>query len=432
MILLSGLSGIVDIITVIGVIIVVLVLIGFGVFVYFYKFRKTKNDIKEENKDYSALNRRDTKDYIKIDDIKDNMIIAGNRYIAAVTCLGNDFFDMSAEERLSIKNNYTSFIGSFKEPVVYRQSTKAVDLIGHISQYEKKIEEVRAYCIKYSVDYEDLKIEAGKLKKAGDIDSLEIVLDAMERIETQIKVYNDRLERLEEQLKFIKICANGVYAADSEELYVFSWEYSGGMEGFLHEPTQEEIYQKAQSELNSRANAYISSLANAKVIARRCTTKELELVAYRYFHPISGVMIADSEYGKSSDFVDVIKDGDDDGFLEEFINQASAELARDSLVKYMDEMDAILSSDSDNSLMDSMEESAITEESLVVSDDVSVETEEEVEEGAGVVVPIRAEESIEEETNEEETSVTDDAPATLEAFIKPQNKNTKGSGLFEL
>lgn len=403
MILLAGLSGIVDVITVIGIVIVVLVLIGFGTFIYFYKFRKTKNDIKEENRDYSGLNRKDTKDYIKIDDIKDNMIIAGNRYIAAITCLGNDFFDMSAEERLSIKNNYTAFIGSFKESVVYRQSTKAVDLLGHISQYEKKIEEVRAYGIKYSVDYEDLKIEAGKLKKAGDLESLEIVLSAMERLEGQIKVYNDRLERLEEQLRFIKICSNGVYAADSEELYVFSWEYHGGMEGFLHEPTPEEIYNKAKSELNSKANAYISALSNARVVARRCTTKELELVAYRYFHPISGVMIADSEYGKSSDFVDVVKDSNDDGFLEEFVNQASAELARESLVKYMDNMDAVLSSDSDNSLMDSMEE---------VSNEMA---------------PAFADDN-KKEIKEEEVDTSD----TLEAFIKPREEKAKGPRLFEL
>ena len=98
----------------------------------------------------------------------------------------------------------------------------------------------------------------------------------------------------------------------------------------------------------------------------------------------------------------------------------------------MDEMDAILSSDSDNSLMDSMEESAIAEESLVMTDDVSVEVEEEVEESASVVAPVRVDEPVEEETSEEEISEQSDAPATLEAFIKPQNKNTKGSGLFEL
>lgn len=427
MILLTGLSGIVDVVTVIGVIIVVLVLIGFGVFIYFYKFRKTKNDIKEENKDYSSLNRRDTKDYIKIDDIKDNMIIAGGRYIAAITCLGNDFFDMSAEERLSIKNNYTSFIGSFKEPVVYRQSTKAVDLVGHITQYEKKIEEVRAYCIKYSVDYEDLKIEAGKLKKAEDFESLEIVLGAMERIERQIKVYNDRLERLEEQLKFIKICSNGVYAADSEELYVFSWEYSGGMEGFLHEPTPEEIYQKAVSELNSRANAYISALSNAKVTARRCTTKELELVAYRYFHPVTGVMIADSEYGNSSDFVDIVTDGNDDGFLEEFVNQASAELARESLVKYMDNMDAVLSSDSDSSLMESMGEASDDDTMFDVTiaevDDGYAATIEELSEDAKSVGTNNIE-----ETKQEPLESAD----TLEAFIKPNKDKAKEPRLFEL
>ena len=168
MILASVLSRITDIITVIGIIIVVLVLIGTATFVYFYRFRKTRTDIKEENKDYSNLIRRDAKDYIKIDDIKDNMIISGNRFTAAITCLGNDFFDLTGEERLSIKNNYTAFIGSFREPVVYRQSSKAVDLVGHIKQYENMIANVRSLCVKYSVDYEDLKIEAGRIKREGD------------------------------------------------------------------------------------------------------------------------------------------------------------------------------------------------------------------------------------------------------------------------
>lgn len=338
LILASSISKIVDIVTVIGVIIVVIVLIACGTFIYFMKFRKSKG-IKEDNKDFSALNRKDTKDYIKIDDIKDNMIISGNRYMAAITCLGNDFFDKPGSERYSIKSNYTSFIGMWKSPVVYRQSSKAVDLVGHINRYEKRVEVLREQSVALAVDYEDLKMEATRYRSLNDMDSLEIVLEAMEKAERQSVVCNDRLARMEEQLKFIKICANGVYSADSEELYVFSWEYAPGMEGFLKEPSADEIYQKAATELNNMANSYINALANAKVAARRCSSKELELICYRYFHPTSGIMIADSEYGNNSNFVEIVTVPEKDELFDEFVMEQAKELSAKSVERFLDEVE---------------------------------------------------------------------------------------------
>ena len=339
MILALTLSDIIDVIIVIGVIIVVLVLLGSGTFIYFYKFRKTRG-VTENNVDYSGLNRQDTKDYIKIEDIKDDMIISdnGRRFVAAVTCFGNDFFDMQGEERLATKNAYTSFIGVIDRPFVYRQSTKAVDMVGHIDRYEKRIEHVRKQCVAFSIDYEDMKMEANKLKAAGDIKTLEILLDAMEKTESQVRIYNDRLQRLEEQLQFIKICANGVYAVDTESVYIFSYE--SRVEDFSHEPTKEEVYDKAVTELRNKANAYINALSGAKVRARRCTTKELELMCYRYFHPVSGVMISDTDYGNSSDFVDFITSPVKDDIYRDFINEQGKKIAiqnMDAALKLMEE-----------------------------------------------------------------------------------------------
>ena len=337
MISASVLGKLTTVVTIIGIIIVAVIIIALGVFVYFYKFKKKTTVVKDEIKDYSSLKREDTKDYIKFDDIKDEMIVSndGYRFVAGIKCYGIEFFDLPAGERLGIKNGYTNFIGMIDKPIVARYSTKAVDLVGHIGRYKKRLEKVRNMYVSYTMDYEDLKLEAKRLKESGDDSSLELILNAMEERERSINVTKERVARLEEMLSYMNICSNGIVSSEKDELYLFSWEYSN--EKFINEPSKEEIFEKAKNELKNKANAYISALSNAKVLARRCTTKELEMVCYRHFHPATGSMLSDGKFEETSDSVDIIGVSEKDEMFDEYIKECSNNIAFGSMVNYLNE-----------------------------------------------------------------------------------------------
>lgn len=334
----SPLSRVTDVVTVIGAIIVVVLLVVAGVFIYIIKFRKPKA-MKETQKDYSTLNRRDMRDYVRLEDIKDDMIImnGGRRFVAAIKCYGNEFFDLKAGERLSIKNGYTSFIGAISKPMVYRQSVKAVDLVGHITYYKKQLEKTRNEYVALSVDHEDLKIEAGRLKTANDTESLNFILNAIEDVEKKILISEERIKRLEEMLRYMDLCSSGGASIDKDEIYTFSWEYSSGMEGFFNEPTDEDIFNKAKVELFNMANAYISALGSSKVAARRCTTKELEIICYRHFHPVSGAILSDSEWVDNSNNVEIVTSPKMDELFNEYLKEQSEVVAQGSMVGFLQE-----------------------------------------------------------------------------------------------
>ena len=380
----SPLSRVTDIVTVVGAIIVVVLLVVAGVFIYIIKFRKPKS-MKETQKDYSTLNRRDMKDYVRLDDIKDDMIImnGGRRFVGAIKCYGNEFFDLKAGERLSIKNGYTSFIGAISKPIVYRQSAKAVDLIGHITYYKKQLEKTRNEYVALSVDHEDLKIEAGRLKTANDTESLSLILNAIEITEKKILISEERIKRLEEMLRYMDLCSSGGASIDKDEIYMFSWEYSSGMEGFFNEPTDEDIYNKAKTELFNMANAYISALGSGKVAARRCTTKELEIICYRHFHPVSGAFLSDSEWVENSNDVEIVTSPKMDELFNEYLKEQSEVVAQGSMVGFLKEKTdehnkALIKEESDrldkeDSLKEALEEAS--EDVVEVSEDVIEDNE---------------------------------------------------------
>lgn len=286
---------------------------GALLFVYIYKFRKKKSP-DEDTVDYSGLARRDAKDYLKFDTIKDGIIVMGYTFTAGIVCYGCDYWSLPASERLSIKKGYQSFMSTIKEPVTYRQSAKAIDLDTQIQRYSKRLAQVEKEVMNLSLDYEEMKAESTRVKSTGDYEGLAVLVEAMERTARQIEVGNAKIKHLQDQISYQHALSNGITRTDREEVYLFSWTYQPKE----NEPIlpDDELFTKAKREIKNLARVYISALSNAHVKARQCTQTEIEMMMYRHFHPLTGQAIRYVNYIDNSDSTDVVK-ADDSALYDE-------------------------------------------------------------------------------------------------------------------
>ena len=96
-----------------GAAVFLLVLVGSLLFYIGFK-RKRRVKMEDIQTDYSMLKRMDSVDYLKFDDILDDMIIAdhGTRFIAVISCKGFEFFSAHITDRINTQNGYRSFIGT--------------------------------------------------------------------------------------------------------------------------------------------------------------------------------------------------------------------------------------------------------------------------------------------------------------------------------
>ena len=75
-------------IQIVAVSVILILLVFGGIGIYIFRFRKRVS--VEKNVDYSNFNRKDVVEYIRIDDVTEDMLVSdgGKRFIAAVKCQG--------------------------------------------------------------------------------------------------------------------------------------------------------------------------------------------------------------------------------------------------------------------------------------------------------------------------------------------------------
>lgn len=360
-------SKVVTVAKIVFIIFIALAVIGVAFFVLIYKKKKSKNLKEEQDVDYSTLNRKDARDYVKISDISNDMYVMdnGRTYVAAIICQGSDFWALPAGERLGVKKGYVSFLGTLKKPITMRQTSKAVDLEGHIAKYQNILAEAEKEVVTLSLDHEEMKFEAEKARQMQDYKGLDILVTAMEAAARKIEVLNNKINHIKDEIEFQRILSNGISTTDREENYIFSWTYVP-KDGEIA-PSEELIRARAKQELANMANAYISALSNANVRARRCTTLELEIMAKRHFHPVTGGQITYGEYINGSDFVDIVT-ADDSAMLD----AAKEELLNEMAIQFGQE----LSAESDGGEPESStSEGSASENSESGGDDMAVDTQ---------------------------------------------------------
>lgn len=288
-------------------IIAVVVMLVAGIWVYwFFKVRKKKR-IKEDKINYDELEKRDSLDFCKFDDIKDDMIITdnGTRFIGIIKARGFDYFQARPEERNSTEGGYGMFINSVSEPITYRQYTKAVELDETRNSYKAAYDRTEQTLFNLNEDFNRLTAQYYDLKNSGQEMSDEVeweILNQCEKLAEQIEVYDYRRLHLADNLNYIDQVTK-VTSPEKVQTYIYDWTYDPLFDAT--ELTDSEIHKKAITELKRKGEAYIHALGNAGVRASRVHTDELIQMMRRHFHPLTANTYTQKDLAESNYYEEI-------------------------------------------------------------------------------------------------------------------------------
>lgn len=320
------------------VLVVILVLsavIGIGLLYYMKVVKKKRKSAKDI--DYSYFNRRDSKDYIMIDDIKDDMIITEDmtRFIGVIECQGYDFYSAHLIEQGNTVQGYLGFINTIDKPITYRQYSKSVDLEYTINKYLKAYDTVCAKLDKATKKLDEIQ---SALKKEMTPERKNIYLKELELTKRNIDAFEFRKFHLEDQLDYIDVNSGSTSTPLISSCYVLEWIYNP-ME-FSVDLSEYEILERAKNELTAQANAKISSLSNSGAKAKRCSTIELIDMCRRHSQPISSERYRIRDVVGSSYFEDITTSDSakkiNENIRKTLTNNATESLKED-LLKMVDE-----------------------------------------------------------------------------------------------
>lgn len=312
-------------ITSIGIIIIVIMSVVLFLCIVFYVLNKRKRKqrrMKEVEMDYSTFERKNAVDYLRLDDIRNNMIYTENnrRFIAAIQCHGFDFFSAHPSEQAATANSYMSFINTINQPITYRQYSSIIDL-----------EDTQ---LRYQEVYQKLQKELASVKQMRkelvDMDITEfseeekkVYEEEQKRLEKQMKAFEFRKFHLEDQMAYMEDISGEKVMPEQNETYIVDWSFNPM--DFSVDLSEEEIKERAKKELSAIARAKISALSNCGVRANRCSTEMLIDMCRRYSAPISSNRYKLKDIKKSAYFKDIITSTSIEELKEQAISVSQAE-----------------------------------------------------------------------------------------------------------
>lgn len=295
-----------------GAAVFILALAG-GVLFYIGFKRKRRVKMEDLQTDYSMLKRMDSVDYLKFDDIRDNMIISdhGTRFIAVIACRGFEFFSAHITDRINAQNGYRGFIGTIQSPVTYRIYSKSIDMEYTLQRYTDALKQMEEKLFNLNEDYQELKKALaqmeqemkGAFQESGDALCL---IAELERVKKQMESLSWRKFHIEDQIAYGKQISGDDVNPEQIETYVFDWIYRP-ME-YPVDLSEEEIYKEAKKKLNILERSYIHALSMAGVKAHRCSTADIIRMCRKHMRPLS------------AERYDIEEDLQKDGFFKEIIS----------------------------------------------------------------------------------------------------------------
>lgn len=295
----------------------------------FYVGFKRKRRVKMEDiqTDYSMLKRMDSADYLKFDDIRDNMIIAerGTRFIAVISCRGFEFFSAHVTDRINAQNGYRGFIGTIVSPITYRIYSKSIDMEYTLQRYLDAQKQIEEKLFNLNEDYQELKKTLEQTDQEGQEafresgDAL-CLLEELERMKKQLESLNWRKFHIEDQIAYGRAISGNDVNPEQMETYVFDWTYRP-ME-YPVDLSEEEIYKEAKKKLNIMERSYIHALSMAGVKAHRCSTAEIIRMCRKHMRPLSAERYnIEEDFQKDAFFKEIISTDQKDALEQELASE---------------------------------------------------------------------------------------------------------------
>lgn len=271
-------------------------------------------------KTYSSQN---VKNFLKFDDIKDNMIIQekGKRYVMVIQCSGVNYDLMSSMEKISVEQGFIEFLNSLNRPIQLYVQSRKVNLEGSLISYNERLKEIENKYRKIRFQYEQARAQYGLTSRVVKDLKYEYVRQA-----NLLEYTRDIIENTNKMSLNKNILTKNYYIAisympeNSEELF-----------------NKDEVIDMAFSELYTNAQSLIRALAVTGVSGRVLNSTELAELLYVAYNRDSAEVLGidkairagyDSLYLTAPDVLDKkIKE------LEKTIELEATELANETISK---------------------------------------------------------------------------------------------------
>lgn len=253
----------------------------------FLIYKKAKVVKNEEDIDYAEFKRTDSGEYVKFDDITDDMLVAneGKRFIGAIKCQGFDYADAEAEEKLQTMRGYITFFNVIdKNPIQFRQSAREVNLDYLIDDYRAQLTKMQEHRFTLNLDYTELKGESEQENVTPE--EYDMYYSKLKEMQQELISLEYQAAQLDAQIQYMLHISGDNADSDREQMYIFDWNYDA-MDFSSQTLSKEEIYQRAKEQLNSKGNSYIQALRNCGVHAKRMSAVQMLEEIRRYTHPVS-------------------------------------------------------------------------------------------------------------------------------------------------
>lgn len=347
--------------TIIQIVLAVIIVVAFiavGIVVY-NRYIKKRSRAKLDNVDYSNLKRMDSTDYLKFDDIIDDMIVVehGTRYIGSIQCTGGfDLHTANYTEKLAVKNAYTNFIAMQKNAFTYRQSCHKVRVEDDINRFYEHGERIKKELISLRGTHGEMSrlYESMSKEEPVDTEKLELLSGQLDEIEKQIETRQWRIEHIADQIDYLAMYSGSDNILERTESYQFDWTYNA-----LDYPvdlTKKEILEKAKVGLGSIADSFIHALSDAKVRAVRMDSEDIIQMFRSQFHPITAELYDEHRIRESSYYEDIVSADSHDEIYDGAVEELTLTMQEAVIAQAQNEINEITGGENDGGNTDVREE----------------------------------------------------------------------------
>lgn len=277
--------------------IVIILSIIIGVIVFVFSRKKRFGLETEQFEKWASFQRLDSKTYVPAEDIIDDMLVFenGTRFVMAIACRGNNFYDLSLDEQLAVSDGYLGFVNTINKPLTKRVVSRPMNLEdmikNHTDSMNAKVKLLKELYENVSALYKERENEPDEERK-------KIYDDEIKRVEELIRVNEWKQQHLSHELLYLSMFDGESADPIPEDYYLVGWTFNPM--DFPVEITKEEIRQRARIELEAIARQKMGALSQAKVPSRLVTGVELEELVRQHFRPITADVFRSSDLEKTN------------------------------------------------------------------------------------------------------------------------------------
>lgn len=311
------------------------------VVVSYYLFDKYgfKLNLKKDDKKLEKIKLREAQECLTFDTIDSNMIISeGARYFTShIDVEGKDFNLLDYADQLNVVNKTKELFTAQRSRLVYRRQNKQIEY-GRTHELidgarERLSEDLSVEEIAIAKMYEERDGLTSEKDEVVRSNKSKILNKKIEEKERRLEAIRYQLQYLDEIEAYTSAVGNMNNGITKETTIGLSYDFrkANFVSGQL---TEDEILKKSSDELAANVSSASAILGAGGLSTKRLTTSELENMAYRHWHPITGQLRhKDSLQNTNRDYFHI-----KDDYSDKLKEVESQELKKSAVVRSLDKL----------------------------------------------------------------------------------------------